>query len=263
MWIEKIQKKKENKIAGAHPGAKFAVVILYAVTVLIAANIEVRGYPLVIIPAFLVVAGIAAASKAEKQFIKKFKPVLFFALFILVIQTLVMPGEEELLHIGVLKISEYGLYSGIKYCFTILNIAGIFLWFFVTTDNNEILTVLEERGVNSKVVFLILSSLQMIEIMSNRLRVIMDAQQSRGMEVQGNLLVRAGAFIPSLIPIILTTITDSEERALTLESKGFNIKGTKTHILRVEKSGYERQLVGFFSVLLLLAIGGAIPWTDL
>lgn len=260
MWIEKIQKKKNNKIAGIHPGAKFTAVILYTVAVLVAASIDVNGYPLVIIPAFIIVIGIVSASGAQKPFLRKFKPILFLSLFILIIQTLVMPGGEPIYQIGALKIYEYGLYSGVKLCFSILNIAGIFLWFFVTTDNNEILTVLEEKGADPKVVFLILSSLQMVEILGKRLRIILDAQQSRGMEVQGNLLVRAGAFVPSLIPIILTTITDSEERALTLESKGFNATGKKTHILKVGKSGLERPLVGVFLILLILSIGGAVKW---
>jgi energy-coupling factor transporter transmembrane protein EcfT len=67
----------------------------------------------------------------------------------------------------------------------------------------------------------------------------MDAQQARGVETEGNLLIRARAFFPILVPLILGSITGAEERVLTLESKGFDIKGPKTHVFEISRSPYD------------------------
>jgi energy-coupling factor transporter transmembrane protein EcfT len=64
----------------------------------------------------------------------------------------------------------------------------------------------------------------------------MNAQQARGVEIEGNVLIRARAFFPVLVPLILGSITGAEERVLTLESKGFDVKGPKSHIFEVERS---------------------------
>lgn len=60
--------------------------------------------------------------------------------------------------------------------------------------------------------------------------VIMDSQRARGVETQGNIFVRAKALIPSLVPLVVSAFMSSEERALALESKGFEYECEKPHL---------------------------------
>ena len=57
---------------------------------------------------------------------------------------------------------------------------------------------------------------------------ITDAQRSRGMETEGNLLVRIKAFLPLISPVVMSALTATRERAIALEVRGFGVKGTKT-----------------------------------
>ena len=92
--------------------------------------------------------------------------------------------------------------------------------------------------------------------MSKNSKTIMAAQRARGIETEGNLMVRAKAFVPSLVPLILTAITGAEERVMTLEARGFSVNGTKTSVYKLKKSGLET----FALILALLITALVIVW---
>ena len=91
----------------------------------------------------------------------------------------------------------------------------------------------------------------MIDEMSKNSKTIMSAQQARGIETEGNLLVRAKAFVPSLVPLILTAVTGAEERVMTLEARGFSVKGERTSVYKLKKSGIEVPFMLFWVVVTL------------
>ena len=65
-------------------------------------------------------------------------------------------------------------------------------------------------------------------------------------------------FFPSLVPLIVGAITSSEERVLTLESKGFDVNGPKTHLFELKKSGKEPLAAGIAIVVAVAVIAGRI-----
>ena len=140
-YLEKIQIHKENKLAGLHPGAKLWVVILYTVCTFILNSIHLTevGLSLVLI--------LCAASGAMKKCVKAFKAVAFIALVIFVVQTFIVPGGEVLWRFGILRICEKGLRTAISLSFMVMDIAGIFVWYFQTTSNKEIARALGFRGI--------------------------------------------------------------------------------------------------------------------
>lgn len=148
-YLEKIQIHKENKLAGLHPGAKLWVVILYTVCTFILNSIHLTevGLSLAVIPWFLVVLILCATSGAMKKCVKAFKAVAFIALVIFVVQTFIVPGGEVLWRFGILRICEKGLRTAISLSFMVMDIAGIFVWYFQTTSNKEIARALEESGI--------------------------------------------------------------------------------------------------------------------
>ena len=86
----------------------------------------------------------------------------------------------------------------------------------------------------------------------------MDAQRARGIETEGNLMVRAKAFFPTLVPLILSGITSSEERVLTLEARGFSIQGERTHLFNLNRSGWEGAVKVISTVITILVVVGRI-----
>lgn len=253
MWRDRLVVHKDNALAALYPSTKFLIVCLYAMCSLIIGTIRLNGYPFFLIAWFLVVPVLCAASGVLQRFLKAFWKVLFIAVIIFVVQSLFIPSEHVLLQFGFLKVHEAGLQSAITLSFSITNIAGIFIWMFQTTENKEISRALEDSGMNYKVAYVFISTLQMIEILGKNSKTIMNAQQARGVETEGNLLIRSKAFFPSMVPLILGAITNTEERVLTLESKGFDVNCPKTHLFNVTKSGKEK-LAGTIAILAAVAV---------
>ncbi len=261
MWREKLSIKKDNAIAALYPSAKFLIVCLYSLCSLVIGTIGVGGYALFLIPWFLIVPLLCAASGVWKRFLKAFNKVLFIAVIIFVVQSLLIPSDNIIWQWSFIKIYEAGLQSAIVLSFSILNMAGIFIWMFQTTENKEISRALEDSGMNYKVAYVFMSTLQMIEVLGKSSKTIMNAQQARGVETEGNLMVRSKAFFPSMVPLILGAITNTEERVLTLESKGFDVNCKKTHLFEIKRSGNEKLANGIaILVTILVIIWRVLAW---
>ncbi len=259
-YIEKIQIHKTNKVAGLHPATKFLVVIMYTICTFVLSSVSLTkiDLPLLAIPWFLVVLLLCAASGALKKCLKALKAVVFIALIIFVVQTFLVPGGEVLVRFGILRICEKGLRTAVSLSFMILDIAGIFVWLFQTTENKEISRALEESGMNYKAAYVFTSTLQMINILSDNSKTIMNAQRARGVETEGNMFIRAKAFFPTLVPLVLGAVMGSEERVLTLEARGFSMQGEKTHLFNLEKSGAEGTFKAVSILITVLVVVGRI-----
>ncbi|MEG2672993.1 MAG: energy-coupling factor transporter transmembrane component T [Ruthenibacterium sp.] len=257
MWKEKLRLHKTNTLAALYPSCKLLVVLLYSLCTMFIGTIKVGAgqYSLWLIPWFLIVPLLCFASGIFDRFCKAFKTVLFIAVFIFVVQSLLIPSEAVVWQLGFVKIYQSGLQSAIYLSFCIMDIAGIFIWMFQTTEYKEMSYALEASGINYKVAYVFISTLQMIQVLGQNSRTIMNAQRARGVETQGNMLVRAKAFVPSLVPLILGAITNSEERVLTLESKGFDVNCKKTHLFELDKTGKEPLVNGIAIVVTVLVIG--------
>ena len=98
----------------------------------------------------------------------------------------------------------------------------------------------------------------MIEVLEKNSKIIMNAQKARGVETEGNILIRAKAFVPVLIPLILNSVIGTEERVLTLEARGFSMPGKRTHLFQVQRSGYEKIAEVIAAVITCSILAGRI-----
>ena len=72
------------------------------------------------------------------------------------------------------------------------------------------------------------------------------------------MIVRAKAFFPTLVPLILGAVIGSEERVLTLEARGFSMQCEKTHMFNLEKSSLESTVKIASVVVTILVIAGRV-----
>ena len=271
MYIEQIQIRKDNKVAAMDPIAKLWVVLLYFVTNAILASISepFGGYSPLLYLWFLGTVALAAVSGILKKYLKAMGVVATIFFIVFAVQAFIVetpnpstPGVALWTwHISNgfhPTIWEYGLQNGLRLGFNILNGASVFVWLFQSTQNKELSRALEDRGMNYKVVYVFLSSMQMIGVLNNKSKTIMNAQRARGVETEGNIFVRAKAFFPTMVPLVLSSITDMEERVLTMESKGFNAPCQKTHLLVLHKSGAEKGTIAVFAVIFVISVIGRV-----
>lgn len=259
-YLEQIQINKPNKLAGLHPGAKLWILIGYIICSFVIGSIEVTKYDLQVmyLPWFLVVIALAVASGSLKKCMGGFKAVAVVAIVIFVAQAFLVPGGELVWKAGILSVWQGGLQKSFSIGGMVICIAGAFVWFLQTTSNKEIARALDESGMNPKVAYVFTSTLQMINILGDNSKTIMDAQKARGIETEGSLMVRAKAFVPTLIPLILGALLSSEERVLTLEARGFSMTGKKSHLYNIQKSGLEGTAKAVSVVVTIIVIAGRV-----
>ncbi len=178
MWQEKLRVVKTNKLAALYPSVKFLIVCLYSACSLLLSTVRFDGYPLLVIAWFVIVPIISAASGIWKRFCKAFSKALVIAAIIFVVQALVIPDAVVVWQLGFIKVYKWGLVTAINLGFSVMNIAGIFVWMFQTTENKELSSALDNSGMNYKATYVFLSTLQMIEVLQQNSRVTKQCQSA-------------------------------------------------------------------------------------
>ena len=112
--------------------------------------------------------------------------------------------------------------------------------------------------MSPKATYVILSTLQMVPVLKKKSDTIMNAQRARGVETEGSLMIRAKVFVPTLVPLVLSSISGTEERALTLEARGFSSESQRTHLEDIERTSADRTVMILTTILFVAAIAGGI-----
>jgi energy-coupling factor transport system permease protein len=180
--------------------------------------------------------------------------VLPFALSVFLIQGFFWSGGTPLVNVGPFSLKKEGLQFAIASSGRILTIISTFLWFALTTRPDLLMTALMQRGLPSSLSYLIVSSIQILPRFQARAATILDAQRARGLEVTGNILIRARAIFPLVVPLILSSLIDVEERALAIEARAFNHPGSKTSLVEIRQAPWEFALRWFFILAIVASV---------
>ena len=179
--------------------------------------------------------------------------ILIFFMFL--IQAVLIPSGEILYKIGFINVYKDGFYQALNFSSKLVAFTSVFILFFRVTTVKDFILSLENMGLHPKVTYVIMSTLQMIPEMKKEAGVISDAQKTRGVETEGNIFVRAKAFVPVLIPLVLSSIAKTEERAITLESRAFSSGAKKTRLYNIKKTKNDTIAIIILVVFLILCIG--------
>ncbi|WP_270326009.1 energy-coupling factor transporter transmembrane component T [Enterococcus malodoratus] len=174
-------------------------------------------------------------------------------LMLLFIQGLYSPKNVTVIaDLGFAQVGLEGSLYALKISSTLLVFLATFYLFMQTTRNSETVAALTQSGLNMKIGYLVLASLNVVPQMQRKVKIIQEAQESRGVEVTGNFIQRAKAFLPLIGPVVLSSLTDAQERGMTLETRGFSIKGVKPISFVEVKKGKSDTVLKGFAVLFLL-----------
>ena len=99
---------------------------------------------------------------------------------------------------------------------------------------------------------------QIVPQMMGTMSTITDAQRSRGMETEGNLLTRAKAFLPLISPVVMSALINTRERAVALEVRGFAAKQKKTYLADRTPHRGDKPITIALLALIVLAAGWRI-----
>ena len=245
------------------PRTKILAVVLYIVALFLAKHFFTYAIM------FCVLAlSISLSHVPLKSLFRGMKPVVFILIFTAVLNLFYTPGEHVLFHFWILTVTMEGVVNAFFMVIRILMlIAGTFLLTYTTspillTDGLEsLLGPLKKIKVPVHELSMMMSiALRFIPILIEETDKIMKAQMARGADFEsGNLIQRAKAMVPLLVPLFISAFRRATDLAMAMEARCY--RGgegrTKMKPLRYEKRDRLTYLVyaGYF--LLFLAAKAA------
>ena len=212
----------------------------------------------------LCLAGLIAASGVPFKFIMRgMKPIMFILVFTFCINIFLYKGTV-IWQLGFLTITKEGLRQAVFIAARLaLLIFGTSLLTYTTkpmalTDGFEaILRPFARIGVPAHEIAMMMSiALRFIPTLLEETDKIMKAQQARGADFEsGNLLQRAKALIPILIPLFVSAFRIAQDLAMAMEARCYRGGDgrTRLHPMKYEKrdfAGYA--VIAVFAAVILL-----------
>ena len=166
-----------------------------------------------------------------KSLVRGLKPVVFIIVFTGILNLFFTPGEHILAELGFLRISAEGLQNAVFMVLRItMLIAGTFLLTYTTspialTDAMEILFgPLKKLKVPVHEMSMMMSmALRFIPTLIEETDKIMSAQKARGADFEtGNLIQRAKALLPLLVPLFVSAFRRADELAVAMECRCYH-----------------------------------------
>jgi energy-coupling factor transport system permease protein len=133
--------------------------------------------------------------------------------------------------------------------------------FILTTDPRAFVLDLERRGVSPRFAFVAVATIEAVPTLVERAGTISESQRARGLDTEGGVRARLRGLLPIVGPVILTSLTDVEERSLALESRAFSRPGRRHLLWSMPDRTLERvlryALIGGLLALIAARIAGA------
>ena len=177
-----------------------------------------------------------------------------FILSVFIIQTLFWGKGTALFELGPISPKLEGAIFAFTSTGRILLVMADFILFSLTTRPDTLMISLKQGGLHPGVAYIIVTTLQLVPQFAAKANSILNAQRSRGLETQGNLLVRARALLPLILPLVIGSLMEVEERAIAIEARAFNSKHKETSLIEIHDSQLQRTIRSGMILFALLAI---------
>lgn len=225
------------------PRTKLILTVIYIVGLFCAESFLSYGVMIALLLTAVKVSGVA-----PKALVRGLKPVLFIICFTAVLNLFYTPGEV-LASFWIFKITKEGILAAFFMVLRItMLITGTFLLTYTTspialTDGLEsLLGPLKKLHVPVHELSMMMSiALRFIPTLIEETDKIMSAQKARGADFEsGNLIQRAKALVPILVPLFISAFRRADELAIAMECRcyhGGQGRG-KLHVLRYQARDY-------------------------
>ena len=246
------------------PRSKLLILVLYIVTIFCCGSL---------IPFALCTLGLLAAIKisriSPKLILKSLKPIVIIVIFTGVLNILYTPGEP-LVKLWIFRITMEGIQTAAVMITRILLLVASTSLLTYTTSPMSLTDALENLLAPLKKIkvpvheFAMMMSiaLRFIPTLIEETDKIMSAQKARGADFEsGNLIERAKALVPILVPLFIGAFRRADELATAMECRCYQggEGRTKMKLLRYSR----RDMVAFLIGVALLAAVFALKYFGL
>ncbi|MDN4607986.1 energy-coupling factor transporter transmembrane component T family protein [Sporosarcina highlanderae] len=200
---------------------------------------------------------ILLAGKVFKYILPVIGVSFLLILSIIIVQGFFHPTRATVLfEVGPISIYKEGFLIAFLIALRVINMVAAFGVLILTTKPDDLVDSLLRKGLSPRFGYVLLSVLQIIPQMASLTGKITDAQRARGMETEGGLWMRFKSFIPLLGPVVLNSLSETRERSIALEIRGFNAKGQRTFIRETEFYQYGL----FLKILMTVIFIAVVVW---
>lgn len=247
------------------PRVKVVSTLLFLISLFLFRSIP--GY--IIATAFLVT--VVKLSKVPFSYIVKgLKPIIMILMLTVVFQLFLTRGGDTLVHWWIFTITEEGLVNAVYMAIRLIYlIIGSSLMTFTTTPNEltdaieKLLGPLNKIHVPVHEIAMTMSiALRFIPILLEETDKIMKAQIARGADFEsGNMLQKAKAMIPILVPLFVSAFRHANDLAMAMEARCY--RGgegrTKMKPLRYASRDRAAYAIVIIYVVAVFVIGRYVP----
>ena len=247
----------ESVIHKLDPRVKLGGTLLYIISLFLFEN--VCGYVLAAL--FLVI--VIKLSKVPFKFMVRGMRAILFLLFLTVVFNLFLTPGEPLISLWKLTITKEGLavavFMAIRLTFLII---GSSIMTLTTTPNNltdgmeKMMSPLKVLKVPVHEVAMMMSiALRFIPILLEETDKIMKAQIARGADFEsGNLLQRAKAMVPLLVPLFISAFRRANDLAMAMEARCYRGGAGRTKMKPLVYKKIDFMAYGFIIGYLILKV---------
>ncbi|ASJ09525.1 cobalt ABC transporter permease [Thermococcus siculi] len=209
------------------------------------AAIMLYNDPKILIPLFFVflLIGMFLGKVAVGEQLRLLKPLLPIVIITIIVWPLIYEPRLK------------GLLFGISFATRLLTFALITFLLLMTTSQRDLILGFVRLGMPYEFGLTISISLRYIPTLYILSRNIMDAQRSRGWEVEkGNFLVRAKKMTAVLIPLLVASLKTAHELSIALESRGLGASEKRTFLYDIKMGRRDYLAMGVILVLFALTL---------
>jgi len=213
------------------------VKIFISFFILISGILFTRAEHLAIIFATVFILLRFGAKVPARTFVKYIKPIIPIVIILLIMWPFFRTSGNILVEFWKIKITDDGILIGIAMALRILTMISATFILLTTTQQKDIISALTTMGLPYEYGLTLVIALRYIPTLAGMAQTIMDAQRSRGLELdKGNIASRIKKYVPILAPLIVGAIRMAQELAIAIDSRAFG-HGKRTYINTIHMSG--------------------------
>ena len=154
---------------------------------------------------------------------------------VIVVWPLFDQSGTTLISLGPLDITDLALLRGAVTALRLAGVSFVVILWIGTTDPRTLVRGLVRLGLPFQWGMALTIGLRFIPTFAGIFATVTDAQQSRGLIMEGNAFRRARQMIPILVASLVSSLRSTEQLAMTLESRAFGARRQRTvlHDIRV------------------------------
>ena len=236
---------------------KIILTIFFIVIIFLAKNFYSLAFVIACLTVIIIVSKIPF-----KTILKSIKPIMIVVIFTAVLNMLYVSGEV-LVEFWIFKITKEGIRTGIFMAVRVIClVAGSSILTYTTSPT--VLTDAIERLISPlkyvkvdthSIAMMMTIALRFIPTLIEEVEKIMNAQKARGADMEsGNVIQRAKAMIPILIPLFVSSFRRAFELAFAMECRCYH--GGKGRTRMKQMKMHLRDAVAF--VIFCAMLGGVI-----